>query len=58
MFRECGVIKCSYSAAKGTSGGTGGVAWSDTVEGNVGETSVARPWAASYAIISYLYSIL
>ena len=58
MFRECGVIKCGYSEAKGSSGRTGGVARSDTVEGNVGETRESRPWAASYAVTSYLDSSL
>lgn len=38
--------------------GAGRMACSDTVEENVGETSVARPWAALYAVTSYLDSIL
>lgn len=58
VFRESGGSRVAAAWLRGSSGGTGGMARSNTVEENVGGTSGARPWGPLDAAARYLASVL
>ena len=58
VFRESGGSRVAAESLRGSPGGTGGMARSDTVEENAGGTSGARPWGPLDAAARYLASVL